>query len=112
MNCTAEVNCMGGCTEEVKDTVKAKDAKATVISDSFAPYVSVNGKHTLESNRLLRGMHYTHRWVNNDECFVDPVTGAHTNRIEGAWEVRIKRHLKRMRGVRKELLAGYLDEFL
>ncbi|KAE8887773.1 hypothetical protein PF006_g25340 [Phytophthora fragariae] len=25
MNCTAEVNCMGGCTEEVKDTVKAKD---------------------------------------------------------------------------------------
>ncbi|KAE8887772.1 hypothetical protein PF010_g17385 [Phytophthora fragariae] len=57
-------------------------------------------------------MNYTHRWVNNDECFVDPVTGAHTNRIEGAWEVRIKRHLKRMRGVRKELLAGYLDEFL
>ncbi|KAE8959299.1 hypothetical protein PR003_g31819 [Phytophthora rubi] len=87
-------------------------AKATIISDSFAPYVSVNGKHTLENYRLLRGMNYTHRWVNHDDCFVDPVTGAHTNRIEGAWEVRIKRHLKRLRGVRKELLAGYLDEFL
>ncbi|POM63393.1 Hypothetical protein PHPALM_21216 [Phytophthora palmivora] len=57
-------------------------------------------------------MDYTHRWVNHEECFVDPVTGARTNRIEGAWEVHIKRHLKRMRGVRKELLTGYLDEFL
>ncbi|KAE9113791.1 hypothetical protein PF007_g10619 [Phytophthora fragariae] len=43
---------------------------------------------------------------------VHPVTGAHTNRIKGAWVVRIKPHLKRMRGVRKELLAGYLDESL
>ncbi|KAE9353105.1 hypothetical protein PF008_g5143 [Phytophthora fragariae] len=80
----------------------------TIISDDFASYVSVNGKHT----RLLRGMDYTHRWVNHDECLVDPVTGAHTNRIKGAWVVRIKPHLKRMRGVRKELLAGYLDESL
>eukprot|EP00644_Phytophthora_capsici_P011098 jgi/Phyca11/110146/e_gw1.18.663.1 len=61
---------------------------------------------------MLRAKKYTHRWVNHEECFVDPVTGAHTNRIEGAWEVRIKRHLKRMRGIRKYLLAGYLDEFL
>ncbi|POM65681.1 Hypothetical protein PHPALM_18568 [Phytophthora palmivora] len=67
-------------------------AKTTIISDAFASYVSVNGKHTLENNRFLRGMDYTHRW--------------------GAWEVRIKRHLKRMRGIRKELLTGYLDEFL
>ncbi|KAE9014012.1 hypothetical protein PF005_g9478 [Phytophthora fragariae] len=81
---------------------------STIISDDFASYVSVNGKHT----RLLRGMDYTHRWVNHDECLVDPVTGAHTNRIKGAWVVRIKPHLKRMRGVRKELLAGYLDESL
>ncbi|KAG6616976.1 uncharacterized protein IUM83_04770 [Phytophthora cinnamomi] len=87
-------------------------AKTTIIGDAFASYVSVNGKHTLENNRYLRGMQYTHRWVNHDKFFVDPVTGAHTNRIEGAWEVRIKGHLKRIRGVRMELLAGYLDEFL
>ncbi|KAE9362356.1 hypothetical protein PF008_g150 [Phytophthora fragariae] len=74
--------------------------KTTIISDAFASYVSVNDNHTLENNRFLRGMDYTHRWANHEECFVDPVTGAHTNRIEGAWEVRIKRHLKRMRGVR------------
>ncbi|POM77505.1 LOW QUALITY PROTEIN: Hypothetical protein PHPALM_5102 [Phytophthora palmivora] len=81
----------------------------TIISDSFA---YANGKHTLKNNRFLRQMHYTHRRVNHEECFVDPVTGAHINRMEGAWEARIKRHLKRMRGVRKDLLAGYLDEFL
>ncbi|KAG6574557.1 uncharacterized protein IUM83_13366 [Phytophthora cinnamomi] len=54
-------------------------------------------------------MQYTHRWVNHDKFIVVPVTGAHTNSIEGAWEARIKRYLKRMRGVRKELLVGYLE---
>ncbi|KAJ8544548.1 hypothetical protein ON010_g11719 [Phytophthora cinnamomi] len=81
-------------------------ANTTIISDAFASYVRVNGKHTLENNRYLRGMQYTHRWVNHDKFIVVPVTGAHTNSIEGAWEARIKRYLKRMRGVRKELLVG------
>ncbi|KAG3115514.1 hypothetical protein PI124_g5432 [Phytophthora idaei] len=61
---------------------------------------------------MLGGKNYTHRWVSYEECFVDPVTGAHTNRVEGAWVVSIKRHLKRMRGIRKDMLPAYLDEFL
>ncbi|KAG6596124.1 uncharacterized protein IUM83_18621 [Phytophthora cinnamomi] len=93
----------------VRKNVKAK---IIIVSDAFDSYVSVNGKHTLENNRFRRCMQHTHCWVNRDECFVGPVTGGHTNRIEGAWEFRIKRQLKSVRGVRKELLAGYLDKFL
>eukprot|EP00644_Phytophthora_capsici_P018764 jgi/Phyca11/21817/fgenesh1_pg.PHYCAscaffold_130_\ len=62
---------------------KYMKAGATILSDQFASYF-----------------------------FVDPVTGVHTNRIEGVWEVCIKRHLKRMRGIRKDLLPGYLGTFL
>ena len=57
-------------------------------------------------------MEYSHESVNHSLNFVDPVTGAHTNTIEGLWEIHIKRHIKRMRGVRKTIVDGYLDEFM
>lgn len=85
---------------------------STIISDQFSSYVSVNGKHTLENNKWLKGKNYTHKWVNHDKFFVDPKTGAHTNRIEGTWEVRVKRYIKAMRGVPKERLGQYLDMYL
>ncbi|EGZ06612.1 hypothetical protein PHYSODRAFT_531350 [Phytophthora sojae] len=87
-------------------------AGSTIISDQFSSYVSVNGKHTLENNKWLKGKNYTHKWVNHDKFFVDPKTGAHTNRIEGTWEVRVKRYIKAIRGVRKERLDQYLDMYL
>ncbi|ETO99931.1 hypothetical protein F441_22643, partial [Phytophthora nicotianae CJ01A1] len=54
-----------------------------IMSDQFSSYVSVNGKHTLANNRHLRGMDYKHLWVNHSETYVDPVSGAHTNRGGG-----------------------------
>ena len=83
-----------------------------IISDHYASYVSVNEIHTLENNPLLIDMNYTHEWVNHSRNFVDPITGAHTQRIEGVWEIRIKQHLKIMRGCHKDLLPTYLDMFL
>eukprot|EP00644_Phytophthora_capsici_P013677 jgi/Phyca11/117422/e_gw1.33.418.1 len=53
-------------------------------------------------------MRYTHKWVNHSKNFVDPTTGACTNRIEGTWEVRVKHKLKKMRGIDKHLLPSYL----
>jgi len=78
----------------------------------FASYVSHDGRHNLANNAYLSEMQYSHRWVNHRRNFIDPETGANTQRVEGAWEVRIKQYLKRMRGIQKESIDSYLDEFL
>lgn len=57
-------------------------------------------------------MHYKHDWVNHSKHYVDPVSGVHTNRIEGVWEIRVKQYIKRMRGMPWEIIPEYLDEFL
>ena len=96
-------------SEAIKNHVAPQ---TTIMSDKFTSYVSVNEKHTLENNRALKKMKYQHRWVNHSENFVDPETGAHTQRIEGTWEVRLKMHVKKMRGMRKDMIPSYLDEYL
>ncbi|POM73545.1 Hypothetical protein PHPALM_9596 [Phytophthora palmivora] len=53
------------------------------ISDSFATYASVYGKHTLENNPMLCSMCFAHRWGSHEEFFVDLVTGSQISRLEG-----------------------------
>ncbi|KAF0775071.1 hypothetical protein AaE_001229, partial [Aphanomyces astaci] len=79
-------------------------------SDKFGSYVSSNEQHTLANNPLLADQGYTHEWVNHTENFVNPINGAHTQSIEGAWEIRIKRFSKAMRGMHRPHLPSYLDE--
>ncbi|EGZ12767.1 hypothetical protein PHYSODRAFT_334627 [Phytophthora sojae] len=55
-------------------------------------------------------MVYKHEWVNHSKNYVDPDTGAHTNRIEGTWEIRIKQHIKRMRGMPYLWRSWFLPE--
>jgi transposase-like protein len=93
----------------IKNHIKAH---TIITSDQFTSYVSTNLLHILENNRMLKSMKYTHKWVNHSKHFVDPDTGACTNRIEGTWEVRIKHKHKKMRGIDKHLLPSYLDEYL
>ncbi|KAG9407541.1 hypothetical protein AC1031_002253 [Aphanomyces cochlioides] len=57
-------------------------------------------------------MSYAHMWVNHSTNFVNPLNGAHTQSIEGVWEVRVKQYLKAMRGVQTDDLQSYLDQFL
>lgn len=52
-----------------------------------------------------------HETVNHSVNFVDLVTGVHTNHIESYWQ-RVKHKFKRMKGVQKTMMAGYLDEFM
>jgi hypothetical protein len=53
---------------------------------------------------------YTHRTVNHSEAFVDPISGAHTNNIEGLWN-QVRRFMPRF-GTTKDMYAGYMIEFM
>ena len=52
-----------------------------------------------------------HSTVNHSVNYVDPVTGVHTNHIESYWN-RVKTKFKKMKGCSKDMLDGYLDEFM
>ena len=51
-----------------------------MISNSFTPYYTI---------KQIEGFFYQHKMVNHSETYRDPITGAHTNMIEGTWN-RIK----------------------
>lgn len=71
----------------------------TIITDGWRGY-----------RRLAQSpMQYVHQTVNHEENFVDPVTGAHTQEIEGFW-THAKRKYKTARGFSADVRANYLDE--
>ena len=67
--------------------LKYVEVGTTIVSDMWAGY------------KNLDKYGYNHVTVNHSENFVDPTTGAHTQKIEGAWHL-LKRRLGRG-GVRK-----------
>ena len=71
---------------------------SVVYSDQWAAYNRVGNIDSL--------MHHT---ANHRLHFVDPVTGVHTQNIESYWN-RCK--TKAMKGVRRNMLPGYLDKFM
>ena len=42
----------------------------------------------------MNNIGYQWSWVNHDKCYVDPLTGDHTNKIESSW-FAVKRQLPR-----------------
>ena len=53
----------------------------------------------------------THFTVNHCRNFVDPVTGACTNRVEGMWSVAKSKHRRRW-GVSRAMIDSYMCEFM
>ena len=53
---------------------------------------------------------FVHGTVNHSQNFVDPVTGVHTNSIEGTW-THAKKKLK-YHGTSEELFGSYMAEYL
>lgn len=74
----------------------------TVMSDSWAAYKKIHDD-----------LGFDHQMVNHSLNFVDPLTGAHTQRIESAWS-QVKRMMRRqgVMGTSPELFPTYLAEFL
>ena len=70
----------------------------TIISDCWAPY------------NILDQLDYHHLTVNHSNNFVDPVTGACTNTIEGLWR-HAKHRVPQYRRV-KSFFLGYLARFM
>ncbi len=60
---------------------------------------------------ILNCMGYHHETVCHLDHFIDPITGAHTQPINGIWS-----HLKiahcRMRGVNRDKLYNHINEFV
>ncbi len=71
-----------------------------IYSDCWASYARIR---KLDKN-------FEHLTVNHDLYLVDPKTGVHTNGIESKW-CSAKAHFKQMRGVSRNYLSAYLDEF-
>ncbi|GBN68320.1 hypothetical protein AVEN_95295-1 [Araneus ventricosus] len=80
----------------IEITKKNVEPGTTVLSDCWASY---NG---------LTAEGYVHHTVNHSKNFKDPVTGAHTNGIEGTWNA-IKTDFRKQ-GTRK--VAGQFDTYL
>eukprot|EP01084_Bolivina_argentea_P002363 4354_1 len=72
---------------------------STVISDQWRAYLSLGDEG------------YVHVTVNHSVQFVDPLTGEHTNTIEGLWS-NAKDKFKAMHGSLREYAQSYLDEFM
>ena len=71
-----------------------------VYSDEWRAYNQVGNIPCLE-----------YRTVNHSLFFVDLVTGVHTHTIESYWNC-VNTKLKTIKGVRRDMLPGYLDEFM
>ena len=82
-----------------------------VWSDEYATYTGGPNRNTSQPTPLALLGPYDHQWVNHTLHFIDPVTGAHTNSIEGSWAL-CKRKFKYMFGTPNSFLPSYLDEFI
>lgn len=72
----------------------------TVISDQWQAYNGIGAVPGL-----------AHQTVNHSINFVDPVTGANTQRIERSWKAAKERN-KRQNGTHRHMLDSYLCEFM
>lgn len=74
----------------------------TIMSDQWRAYTNV---------ARWPNFNYLHETVNHDQHFVNPATGANTQRIESNWAHVKTKILRSMRGTRQNLLPGHLAEY-
>jgi transposase-like protein len=100
----------GKCCFFVVVDDRSKDSLIPLIQSRILPGSKIYSD-CWSSYACLSSLGYEHYTVNHSENFKDPVTGAHTNSIEGTWQ-KIKHGVTFPRfGVKKEHLASYLAEY-
>ena len=72
------------------------------MSDQWRAYNGIVGIH---------GGGFIHQTVNHSLNFVDPNTGANTQRIERSWEAAKERN-KRHNGTHRSMLDSYMCEYM
>lgn len=97
----------------VVDTVMRRCIRpgSDVITDKAKIYVIDQQGHQPFDLSMVAGMNWSHLWVNHRHFFVDPITNACTNRIEGFFG-NFKAELKASRGIAHHRLADYVDYFM
>ncbi len=86
--------------ETLQSIIRQKIRRGTtIISDCWASY---NG---------LELLGYEHKTVNHSYNFVDPITLAHTQKVESLWFLS-KRRNQRECGTKRSFLSSYLGEFI
>ena len=86
-----------------------KDTLLPIIQAHILPGSYVMS-HTWKVYDCLKDEGYTHLTVNHSLNFIDPDTGAHTQRIENTWW-GVKRSMP-CTGTSKDLFKSYLQEWL
>lgn len=71
----------------------------TILTDQWRSY------------NQLSNLGYVHNAVNHSLFFRDPVTGVHTNTIEGMW-AHAKTKFRKLHGTSAALHESYLSEFV
>ena len=74
----------------------------TIISDSWSAYSCIKKRG---------GNDYQHLTVNHSKNFIDPETGARTQRIERLWR-ELKEINQRYEGIPRDQVELHLDEFI
>ena len=93
--------------------VQRRDAQTLlpIIQAHVAPGTVVHTDEWRAYSGVGNILSVSHSTVNHSICFVDPVTGVHTQHVESYWN-RVKTKLKRMKGCHAHQVTGYLDEFM
>ncbi|CAF0950111.1 unnamed protein product [Brachionus calyciflorus] len=71
-----------------------------IYSDCWASY-----------NKISKFKNFTHKTVNHSLNFIDPDSGACTNKIESLWNA-CKHKFKEMHGCKRLYIQSYIDEYL
>ena len=80
-----------------------------IITDNVKPLTTIMSDQWKAYERL--DMHsFNHVSVNHSVSFVNPVTGTHTNGIEGSWSA-VKAKMRQIGGVKRIHYQAHLMEF-